>query len=155
MKSWIKNRMVIAGVALLVTTCLLSVGLTAIAADDSDSGIPGVKGPTFTFGVVLLGSTGSNTPETALAGEVFNAYPWAVTGFALSKSDGSISIWLSAGSQAVLDLGFKPGDIVIIYCTPEQVEDINAGDWVMLTGFTARGQLAFASSQVLPAPFTY
>lgn len=155
MKSWMKNRMAIAGVALLLTTCLLSIGGAAIAAEGSNSGIEGVEGPTFTFGVVLLGSTGESTPPSGAAGKVFNAYPYAITGFAMSKSEGTMSVWVSSCSQAVLDLGFKPGDIVNIYCTPQQVENINTGDWVLISGFTVRGQLAFATEQTLPAPFTY
>jgi hypothetical protein len=152
MKFWMKNKMVAAVVALLLTTCLLSIG-GAVLASDTDTGIPGVKGPTFTFGVVLLSSTGGG--GDGATGEFANAFPWGLTGYALSKSEGSITVWLSSGSEAVMKLGFKPGDIITIYCTPEQVEGINAGDWVLLTGFTARGQLAFASQLVLPAPFSY
>lgn len=153
MKSWIKNRMVIAGVALLMTAGLLSIGAAA-TAQDSNSGIPDVEGPTFTFGVVLLGSGGEETPSGA-AGDVFNGYPWALTGFAMAKGDGVLSVWVSAGSQALLDLGIKPGDIISIYCTEEQVANINSGDFVTLGGFTVQGRLAFASQVVMPAPFSY
>lgn len=155
MKSWMKNRMAIAGVALLLTTSLLSIGGAAIAAQSPNSGIEGVEGPTFTFGVVLLGSTGESVTPSGAAGEVFNAYPYAITGFAMSKSEGTLGVWVSSCSQAILDLGFKPGDIVDIYCTPQQVEDINSGDWVLISGFTVRGQFAFATELTLPAPFTY
>jgi hypothetical protein len=150
MKSFLRKRMVIATVVLSVT-----LGGTAFAASSStNSGIPGLEGPTFTLGLVLVGSGGGALPSGA-AGEVYNCFPFSITGYAMSKSPGSIHIWLSSATQAVLDLGFKPGDIITILCSENQVENINSGDWTQIAGFTAMGQLVYAYQAVLTQPFGY
>lgn len=149
MKAWIRNRMVIAAVALLLAACLLSIGVTALAQGETNTGIRGLKGPTFTFGVVLGGSSGSES------GVVPNGSPYALTGYVMSRSPGSVHIWIGSCSQALLDLGYKPGDIVTILCSETQIENIHTGDWVQITGFVVNGQLAFSGENTLPAPFGY
>lgn len=148
MKAWIKNRMVIAAVALLLTACLLSIGVTALAQGDTNTGIRGLRGPTFTFGVVLGGSNGGES-------EVPDGSPYALTGYVMSKSPGSIHVWIGTCSLVVMDLGYNPGDIITILCSETQVEGLNTGDWVQLTGFVVNGQLAYSGENVLPAPFGY
>jgi hypothetical protein len=155
MKSYIRNRVLVATVVLAVTFLLLSIGGAAFAAQsDANSGVPGLEGPTFTLGLVLVGSNGA-TPSSSDAAKVFNCFPWSITGYAMSKSPGAIHVWLSSATQAVLDLGFKQGDIVSILCSESQVEDINSGDWVQIAGFTAQGQLVYAYQAVLAQPFGY
>ncbi len=148
MRTWIKNRMAIAVIALLLTACLLSVCGAALAQGDTNTGIKGLKGPTFTVGVILGAGSGGG-------GSQYDGYPWAITGYVMSKSPGSVHVWVSSCSQAVLDLGFKPGDIVTILCSENQIEDLNSGDWVQITGFVANGKLAYSGQVVLPSPFSY
>jgi hypothetical protein len=156
MKPWIKNRMVITIVLLLVTTCLLSIGGAALGSQSgSDSGITGLQGPTTVLGIVLGIASGGDTPSSSKAALVYNNAPFEVTGYALSKSPGSIHVWISSASQAVLDLGYKSGDIVTIFAGESQVADIKTGDWVEIAGFTVRGQLVHAYHSVLPSPFGY
>jgi hypothetical protein len=154
MKSLSRNRVVIAAVALTVGLLLVTMSGAALAQGDTNTGFEGLQGPTFTFGVILAGSSGKAPPGGA-QGLVWNNYPYSITGYAMSKSPGAMHIWLSSASQAVLDLGFKPGDIITILCAENQVKDINAGDWVQIAGFTAAGQLVYAYQAVLPAPFSY
>jgi hypothetical protein len=155
MKSLLRKRMVMATVVLSATFLLVSMGGSALAAtSNTDSGVPGLQGPTFTLGLVLVGSEGG-TPPSGLAGQVYNCFPFSITGYAMSKNPGAIHIWLSSASQAVLDLGFKPGDIITIYCSESQVENINSGDWVQVAGFTAMGKLVYAYQAVLTQPFGY
>ena len=155
MKSSIKKRMVIATVVLSVTFLLVSVGGPALAAaSSSDSGVPNLEGPTFTLGLVLVGSGGGTLPS-GVQGEVYNCFPWSITGYAMSKEPGAIHIWLSSATQAVLDLGFKPGDIITILCSESQVENIKSGDWVQIAGFTVTGKLVYAYQAVLAQPFGY
>jgi hypothetical protein len=153
MKSFLRKRMAITIVVLSMTFLLVSMGGTAFAASSS-SGIPGLEGPTFTLGLVLVGSDVS-TPPSGAAGQVYNCFPYSITGYAMSKSPGSVHIWLSSATQAVLDLGFKPGDIITILCSDTQVENINSGDWVQVAGFTAMGKLVYAYQSVLTQPFGY
>jgi len=147
--------MVIAAVVVSMTFLLTSMGSTALAAArSSDSGIPGLEGPTFTLGLVLVGSDAGTLPSGA-AGEVYNCFPYSITGYAMSKSPGSMHIWLSSATQAVLDLGFKPGDIITILCSETQVDNVNSGDWVQIAGFTVAGKLVYAYQAVLNQPFGY
>jgi hypothetical protein len=156
MKSLSKKRMVVAAVVLSMTFLLICMEGTAFAAASSstNSGIPGLEGPTFTLGLVLVGSDAGTIPSGA-AGEVYNCFPWSITGYAMSKGDGAIHVWLSSATQAVLDLGFKPGDIISILCSESQVKNINSGDWVQIAGFTAMGNLVYAYQAVLTQPFGY
>lgn len=155
MKSFIKKRTVIATVVISITFLLASIGGPALAASSSsNSGVPGLQGPTFTLGLVLVGSSEEEPPSGA-AGQVYNCFPWSITGYAMSKSPGSLHVWLSSASQAVLDLDMKPGDIISILCSESQVEDVNAGDWVQIAGFTVMGNLVYAYRAVLPQPFGY
>lgn len=148
--------MAVATIALLMAICLLAISGAAFAAtSEGNSGVPGLQGPPFTFGFIRLASSVNEVTPSGAAGDAFNGAPYAVTGFALSKSTGGLDVWLSSGSQAVMDLGFKQGDIVTIYCNQDQVSNINSGDWVQIAGFTARGQLLYAYQAVLPAPFSY
>ncbi len=154
MKSFIRNRVVIAAVALTVGLLLVSMSGAALAQGDTNTGFEGLQGPTFTFGLILAGSSGK-APPPGTQGQVWNCYPYSITGYAMSKNPGAMHVWLSSGSKAVLDLGIKPGDIVTILCSESQVQDINPGDWVQIAGFTAAGQLVYAYQAVLPAPFSY
>lgn len=154
MKCFIRNRVVIAAVALTVGLLLVSISGAALAQGDTNTGFEGLQGPTFTFGLILAGSSGKAPPAGA-EGLVWNNFPYSITGYAMSKSPGSLHVWLSSASKAVLDLGIKPGDIISIFCSESQVKDINAGDWVQIAGFTAAGQLVYAYQAVLPSPFSY
>ena len=155
MKSLINKRMVIATVVLSITFLMVSIGGPALAASSSsDSGVPNLEGPTFTLGLVLVGSGGGTLPS-GVQGEVYNCFPWSITGYAMSKEPGAIHIWLSSATQAVLDLGFKPGDIITILCSESQVENIKSGDWVQIAGFTVTGKLVYAYQAVLAQPFGY
>ena len=155
MKSFIRKRMVIAAVVLSMTFLLASMGSPALAAaSSSDSGIPGLEGPNFSLGLVLVGSEAGTLPSGA-AGEVYNCFPYSITGYAMSKSPGSMHIWLSSATQAVLDLGFKPGDIITILSSESQVENVNSGDWTQIAGFTVAGKLVYAYQAVLAQPFGY
>ena len=155
MKSFMRKRMVIAAVVLSMIFLLASMGSPALgAASNSDSGIPGLEGPTFTLGLVLVGPEAGTLPSGA-AGEVYNCFPYSITGYAMSKSPGSMHIWLSSATQAVLDLGFKPGDIITILSSESQVENVNSGDWTQIAGFTVAGKLVYAYQAVLPQPFGY
>jgi hypothetical protein len=155
MKSWISKRTVISIAALSLCVAMLAVGGSVAAQSDSDSGVPGLEGPTFTFGIVRLASFGTGEPPSGAAAEVWNCAPYAFTGYALSKNPGSLHVWISSLSQAMMDLGYKPGDIVIVLCSESQIESINVGDWIQLSGFTVRGQFVRANDIVLPAPFGY
>lgn len=155
MKSLMRKRMVVATVVVSMTFLLVSMGSSALAASSSsNSGVPGLEGPTFTLGLVLVGTGGGTIPSGA-AGQVYNCFPFSITGYAMSKSPGSIHIWLYSPTQAVLDLGFKPGDILTILCSETQVDNINSGDWVQIAGFTAMGQLVYAYQAVLTQPIGY
>ncbi len=149
-----KNQVVAIAVVLTLLAGLLLVVFTSTAGAENNSGIPGLEGPSFTFGIVTGASSGGTTPG-GKAGAVYNCAPYGVTGYVLSKNAGSIHLWISACSQVVLDLGFKPGDIITILCSESQVERINTGDWVQVVGFTVRGQFIRAEDIVLPAPFSY
>lgn len=154
MKSW-KKSLAASALVLMILAAMLTIALTASAQDsNNDSGIPGVQGAEFTFGVLLAGSIGNN-PNASGNTAVYNNAPWALTGYVLSKYSGSIRVWIVECSQVVLDLGFKPGDVVEIYCAESQVEDLNTGDFLAMFGFTARGYLVRSDDTVLPAPFSY
>lgn len=149
-----KNQVIAAGVVLAMLAGLLLIVFIPTAGAENNSGIPGLEGPSFTFGIVTGASGGGTTPGGA-AGAVYNCAPYALTGYVQSKNVGSIHLWVSACSQVVLDLGIKPGDIVTILCSETQVENVNTGDWVQIVGFTVRGRLIRAEDIVLPAPFSY
>jgi len=156
MKSLIRNRVAVATIVLVIAICLLAIFGAAFAeTSGGGSGVPGLNGPAFTFGFVRLASSVNEVTPSGAAGEVYNCAPYSITGYALSKTTGSLHVWLNSGSQTVTDLGFKQGDIVTIYCNESQVKNINSGDWVQIAGFTARGQLLYAYQAVLPAPFSY
>ena len=148
--------MAVATIVLVMAICLVAIIGAAVAqTNEGNSGVPGLKGPTFTFGFVRLASSINEATPSGAAGEVYNCAPYSITGYALSKSSDALHVWLDSGSQAVTDLGFKQGDIVTIYCNNDQVKNINSGDWVQIAGFTARGHLLYAYLAVLPAPFSY
>lgn len=154
MKSW-KKSLTASAIVLLFLAGMLAVALTATAEDDNtDSGIPGIRGSEFTFGVILASAIGTN-PKASGNTSVFNNAPWALTGYVLSKYHGSIHVWIVECSQVVLDLGFEPGDVVEIYCSASQVREVETGDYAALYGFTARGFLVRSIDSVLPAPFSY
>ena len=155
MKSLIRNRMAVAAIVVALAICLVSITGALAATSEGNSGIAGLQGPTFTFGFVRLASNvGENQPSGAAA-DFYNCAPFSITGFALSKTSGALHVWLSSGSEAVQQLGFKEGDIVVVYCSNTQVQNINSGDFVQIAGFTVRGQLVYAYQAVLPAPFSY
>ena len=147
--------MAIGAVVISMTLLLALMGSPALAAaSSSDSGIPGLEGPTFTLGLVLVGSNAGTLPSGA-AGEIYNCFPYSITGYAMSKSPGSMHVWLSSATQGVFDLGFKSGDIITILCSESQVDNINSGDWVQIAGFTVAGKLVYAYQAVLNQPFGY
>jgi len=129
---------------LMAASLMLSVGAA--------QGAP----PSFTPGVVIGGASTTNPNANP---SVLNGAPWALTGYVMSKYNGSVHIWLYSCSENVLQLGFRPGDIIEIFLGEEQINSMNTGDWVLLTGFTVNGNLAggwgSGSVNVLPAPFSY
>lgn len=136
---------------------LLILGSTVFAAfaaspneeNASNSGFVGIKGPSFSFGVV---EAAAGTPGT---GNVPDNLPWAITGFYLYTFEGGIYVWVSSASTIALQLGTVPGQIIQVYCSDEQVKHLKVGDWVQVTGVTARGRMVRVGDIVLPPPFTY
>lgn len=141
-------------ISALVLLILGSTVLTAFAASSneesaSNSGFVGISGPSFSFGVVeaATGTTGgANIPDNS---------PWAITGFYLYTFEGGIYVWVSSASTIALQAGVVPGQIIQVYCSDEQVKHLKAGDWVQVTGVTARGRLVRVGDIVLPQPFSY
>jgi hypothetical protein len=156
MKSWKKSPVIIVALVLLVAVGLLSLKL-GVAAQDSnnDSGIPGLQGPEFTFGIVVSGSLGNNPNASASAQQLFNGAPWALNGYVVNIYNGSVHVWIAECSSVVQALGFHPGDVVVIYCAQSQIEDLKVGDFTEFVGFTVRGFLVRSDDTVLPAPFSY
>jgi len=157
MKSWKKSPLIIVALVLLVAVGLLSLKMgVAAQVTNTDSGITGLQGPPFTLGLMLAATTGNNPDAAASGVKVFNDAPYALSGYVLDKFNGSVHVSISQQcSQVVLDLGFKPGDVVTIFCSESQVTDINTGDFVEFYGFTVRGYLVYSDHVVLPAPFSY
>jgi hypothetical protein len=156
MKSWKKSPLIIVALVLLVAIGLLSLKLGAVAQDtNNDSGIPGLQGAEFTFGIVLGGSLGNNPNASASGQQYFNGAPFALNGYVLNIYNGSVHVWISQCSAVVEALGFHPGDVVEIYCTQSQIEDLKVGDFTAFYGFTVRGFLVRSDDNVLPAPFSY
>jgi hypothetical protein len=156
MKSWKKRPLIVTALILMVSASFLLLSVAAIAQDgNSDSGVSGLQGPQFTLGLVILASGGGATPSSAAAGKVWNGAPYALNGFVLNMYNGSIHVNIVECSQVVKDLGFNPGDTVVIYCSAEQVKGMNTGDFVEVFGFTVRGQFTRGGDNVLPPPFSY
>ncbi len=156
MKSRKKSPLVVMAVILLIAIGVLSVRLgTSAAKDQADSGIPGLRGPQFTVGLVLAAGLGNNPGAAAGGRGVFNGAPWTLTGYILNKYTGSVHVWISQCSKVVRELGYKPGDFVELFCSASQVSGLNVGDFVQFYGFTARGYLLRSADRVLPSPFSY
>lgn len=156
MKSWKKSPLIVMALILLIAIGVLSVKLgTSAAGNQTDSGIPGLQGPQFTLGLVLASGIGNNPSAPSSAQGVLNGAPWALSGYVLNKYTGSVHVWISQCSQVARDLGYKPGDVVQIFCGASQVSGLNVGDFVEFFGFTARGYLVRSGDTVLPAPFSY
>jgi hypothetical protein len=145
----------IALVALIAAAVFVSV-MGATAGDvNNDSGIAGLRGPEFTLGVFMAGSVGNNPNASSSGSAVFNGAPFALSGYVMSMTNGSVHVWITESSQVVKDLGFKVGDVVPILCSASQVKDLKTGDFVTMFGFTARGYLVRSDDTILPAPFSY
>ncbi|MHB8896243.1 MAG: hypothetical protein ACYC99_13845 [Candidatus Geothermincolia bacterium] len=156
MKSWKKSPLIVVALVLLVAIGLLSLKLGASAQDaNNNSGIAGLQGPEFTFGLFLAAASGNNPDASASGSNVFNGAPFALSGYVLNIYNGSVHIWISQCSQVVKDLGFKPGDVVTIFCAQSQIKDLRTGDFAEFFGFTVRGYLVRSDDTVLPAPFSY
>jgi hypothetical protein len=156
MKSKKKYPLVALALIVLIVAGVLAVMFSASAADTNhDSGITGLTGPEFTFGVIVSGSVGNNPLASPSGSKVFNGFPYAISGYVMSKTNGAVHIWIVECSQVVLDLGFKPGDVVAIFATASQTKDLNSGDYISIYGFTARGYLLRSDDTILPAPFSY
>lgn len=155
MKSWKKSPLIVIALILLIAIGVLSVRLGASAGNQTDSGIPGLQGPGFTLGLFLAAASGNNPDAAESGSKVFNGAPFALSGYILNKYTGSVHVWISQCSQVVIDLGWKPGDVVTIFCGASQVSGLNVGDFVEFFGFTSRGYLLRTGDVVLPAPFSY
>jgi len=156
MKSWKKSPLLIAVLVLLVAGGVLGISLSAASSDNnSNSGIAGLNGPEFTFGILLGASLGNNPNVPGSASGIMNGAPFALSGYVLSKNAGSVHIWVTEMSEVVKQLGYKIGDTVAIFCSPSQIKDLNTGDYVEMFGFTVRGYLVRTDDTILPAPFSY
>lgn len=147
MKAVLKRVTVVMAVILLTVGCL-AVSAAAIAGGENGSGLEGYEGPPFAQALVraVAGGGESTVPDGS---------PFAITGYAMSKGNGSIHVWIVSCTDVIKDLGYKPGDIVEILCSDDQVESIKPGDWIEVVGFTARDMLIWVSHNVLPEPFSY
>lgn len=147
MNAVLKRMVVYSAVVLMIVGCF-AFATGAGAQDGNTSGLPGYEGPPFVVALVRAIATGgqSSVPDCS---------PFAITGYAMSKGSGSIHIWIVSCNDVVKALGYKPGDIVEVLCSNQQIENINVGDWVELVGFTARGMLVRVTDTVLPEPFSY
>lgn len=154
MKSW-KRPVIVAALVLLLVAGVLALNMGVAAQDGTDSGVPGLSGPAFTVGIFMTNASGDNPNASPSGKKVYNGYPFAISGYALSKTSGTLHVWIVSCSQIVVDLGFKVGDIVPIYCAASQIRNINTGDFLEVYGFTARGYLVRGGDSILPAPFSY
>ena len=156
MKSWKKRPLLVTAVVILITAGVLALVLGASAQDNNtDTGVAGLSGPGWTLGLFVASSAGNNPAASSNGSRVFNGFPYALSGFVLSKTTGTVHIWIVECSQVVKDLGFKPGDVVAVLCGDSQSKDIKAGDYISVFGFTARGYLIRGDDTILPAPFSY
>ena len=156
MKSWKKRPLLVTAVVILITAGVLALVLGASAQDNNtDTGVAGLSGPEWTFGLFVASSAGNNPAASSSGSAVFNGFPYTLTGYVVSKTTGAVHIWIVECSQIVKDLGFKPGDVVVVLCSDSQSKDINTGDYVEVYGFTVRGYLVRGDDTVLPAPFSY
>lgn len=156
MKSWKKRPLLVTAVVILITAGVLALVLGASAQDNNtDTGVAGLSGPEWTFGLFVASSAENNPAASSNGSRVFNGFPYALSGFVLSKTTGAVHIWIVECSQVVKDLGFKPGDVVTVLCSDSQSKDIKTGDYISVFGFTARGYLIRGDDTILPAPFSY
>jgi hypothetical protein len=156
MKSWKKSPLVASVLVVLIVAGVLALVFTATAQDkNTDSGVAGLSGPQFTLGIFIAGSLGNNPNASSSGSAVFNGSPFALSGYVMSKTAGSVHVWIAECSSVVTQLGFKPGDVVEIFCSASQINDLNSGDFCEFFGFTARGYLVRSDDTKLPAPFSY
>ncbi len=154
MKSWKRNPLLVTATVLLIAAGVLTLSFGAVA-DSNDSGIEGLQGPEFTIGLFLATSVGSDSELPTSASKVLNGFPYALSGYVTNIYNGTVHIWLAECSQVVLDLGFKPGDTIEIFCVKSQIEHLKVGDFASFFGFTVRGRLVRTDDMVLEAPFSY
>jgi len=156
MKSKKKYPLVALALIVLIVAGVLAVMFSASAADtNNDSGIAGLTGSEFTFGLFVARSVGDNPQASSTGSKFFNGFPYAISGYVMSKTNGAVHIWIAECSQVVLDLGFKPGDVVAVLAAATQIKDLKSGDFVSVFGLTARGYLIRTDDTILPAPFSY
>jgi hypothetical protein len=156
MKSWKKSPLVVMALVVLIVAGVLALMFGASAQDtNTNTGVPGLSGAEFTFGIFAGSSMGNNPDALSSGSKVFNGSPYALSGYVMTMTTGAIHIWIVECSQVVKDLGYKPGDVVAILCASSQVKDLKTGDYISVFGFTVRGYLVRDDDTILPAPFSY